>query len=128
MVAAEVLQEGGATPRNQQAEPQAVGPSGAEDPEKAMSAAVGAAASAQKQLHHVEKQLATLHAAKAQQARDLEAKERELLDTMEDLERARSMERNHQAALKSALGYERTEVLKLGRDITYIILLEYFRI
>ena len=47
MVAAEVLQEGGATPRSQQA----VGSSEAEDPEKAMSAAVGAAASAQKQLH-----------------------------------------------------------------------------
>ena len=105
MVAAQVLQEGG-----RQSETGQVASSKAGDPEKAMSAAVTAAASAEKRLRQVEK-------AKAQQAKDLEAKERELLDTMEDLERTRSTERSHEAALESAIGYERTEVLKLGRVI-----------
>lgn len=114
MVAAKVLQ--GSSEHGDAGDVPEVTPTGQGDSEEAMSAAVAAAARAQKRLQHAEKELAAVKAAKAKQAKDLQAKEQDLIDTMQSLDKSRSKEeeaKSQASALKTRINSDESKVLVL---------------
>jgi len=115
MVAAKVLQSGSSLQQSDTPEV-APAPTNKEDSEEALSAAVAAAARAQKRLQHVKQELTAISSAKAKEAKDLQAKEQDLIDTMQSLERSKSMEEKTEredAALKTQISSDESEVLTL---------------